>query len=411
MGPLVGHAFATAIAAYADASGAAGGAAALAQGLSPLDGIVVPTLGAYAIAATLLLPFVALSIVAREKESGAHTLLAQAPVPLWAQCIIKVKTLSLIWVLSWTPGIVALVLWHNAGGHLDASETLGVFAGHLLHGVLVVSLGVAAAAVTESAGSAAVLALAVTLGGWALEFAGQVQGGLVARLAAFAPDAVLRGAEHGELSASVVVVTIVGIFALLGLAVVWLEPARARYGGVIQSAVALGLAAVLALGASTVRASWDLTEDRRNSFDRADAAALATIQYPLTVTVHLAPEDPRYADLERGVLRKLRHTMHDVRVNVVSRTGTGLFERDSSYGEVWYDVRGRRGVSRSTTVPIVLETVYGLAGVTPPSAHGDSAYPGYPQRVPPSSGALFFYIIWPLAVALVWWGNRRRRSP
>src|SRR4051812_10979735 len=55
-GPLVGHAFSTAVATYAEASGGAGGAAALAQGLSPLDGLVVPTLGAYALIATLVLP-------------------------------------------------------------------------------------------------------------------------------------------------------------------------------------------------------------------------------------------------------------------------------------------------------------------------------------------------------------------
>jgi len=40
---LVGHAFITATDLYAEASGAAGGPAALSQGLSPLEGIVVPT--------------------------------------------------------------------------------------------------------------------------------------------------------------------------------------------------------------------------------------------------------------------------------------------------------------------------------------------------------------------------------
>ena len=63
LGPLVGHAFATAISIYGEASGSGGGPAALAQGLSPLDGIVVPTFGAYAIAAMLLFPFVAIRAV------------------------------------------------------------------------------------------------------------------------------------------------------------------------------------------------------------------------------------------------------------------------------------------------------------------------------------------------------------
>src|SRR5262245_49770073 len=59
VGPLVGHAFMTAVDTYAEVSGSAGGPAALAQGLSPLDGVIVPTLGAYALISALLLPFVA----------------------------------------------------------------------------------------------------------------------------------------------------------------------------------------------------------------------------------------------------------------------------------------------------------------------------------------------------------------
>ena len=52
---LVGHAFITAVDTYAELSGAGGGPSALAQGMNPLDGILVPTFGAYDLAATLLL--------------------------------------------------------------------------------------------------------------------------------------------------------------------------------------------------------------------------------------------------------------------------------------------------------------------------------------------------------------------
>jgi hypothetical protein len=41
IGPLVGHGFITAVGLYAEASGSSGGPAALAQGLTPLDGILV----------------------------------------------------------------------------------------------------------------------------------------------------------------------------------------------------------------------------------------------------------------------------------------------------------------------------------------------------------------------------------
>src|SRR5262245_49428198 len=79
IGLLVGQSFITAVNLYAEASGIGGGAAALAQGLSPLDGILVPTFGAYDLALTLLFPFVAIRMFAAEKESGAWKLLLQFP--------------------------------------------------------------------------------------------------------------------------------------------------------------------------------------------------------------------------------------------------------------------------------------------------------------------------------------------
>ena len=71
VGLLVGHAFITSANIYAEASGAGGGPAALSQGLSPLEGLVVPTFGAYDLAATLLFPFVVIRLVASEKQTGA----------------------------------------------------------------------------------------------------------------------------------------------------------------------------------------------------------------------------------------------------------------------------------------------------------------------------------------------------
>src|ERR1700722_9171318 len=77
IGPLVGHAFITAVDTYAEASGIGGGPSALAQGLSPLDGIFVPALGAYDLAVTLLFPFVAIRMISGERESGAWKLMLQ----------------------------------------------------------------------------------------------------------------------------------------------------------------------------------------------------------------------------------------------------------------------------------------------------------------------------------------------
>ena len=412
VGPLVGHAFATAVSLYGEASGAGGGPAALSQGLSPLDGIVVPTFGAYAIAAMLLFPFVAIRAVAAEKESGALSLLVQSRASLGAMIAVKFVVLLAAWVLAWLPGAVALALWRANGGHLYAPEVATVLAGHALRGAIVIALAFAAAALTDGAASAAVLTLAATLGTWALDFISQVRGGLAMSLARFTPDSVIRVFEHGELRLDLALATAALTLVLLALTVAWLRPARSLSWRLGTSGVLIAAAALGCVSAVRARPSWDLSEDRRSSFAVADEVTLGKIREPLHVTAHLAPDDPRLADLERGVLRKLRRTLPYVSIDYAARGATGLFEGSTEhYGEVWYRIGEKQAMTRSTTVPIVLETIYGLAGLTPPTASESNAYPGYPHVAHIRLTGTLFYLFWPVAVLGAWLTYRRQPKP
>jgi ABC-2 type transport system permease protein len=177
IGPLVGHSFITAVDLYAEASGIGGGAAALAQGLTPLDGMLVPTFGAYDLAVTLLFPFVAIRLISAEKESGATKLLLQFPARLAASVAVKALVLLLGWMVAWAPGLVAVALWKSYGGHLYGPETLNLLLGHLLRVALSGGVAVAAASIAESAASAAIATLGFTVGTWALDFIGAGRGG------------------------------------------------------------------------------------------------------------------------------------------------------------------------------------------------------------------------------------------
>src|SRR5438105_6151935 len=117
IGPLVGQSFISAVNLYAEVSGT-GGPAALSQGLTPLDGILVPTFGAYDLAVTLLFPFVAIRLIAAEKESGALKLLLQFPASLSISVAMKAMVLLLGWLVAWLPGLAAIILWKSYGGHL-----------------------------------------------------------------------------------------------------------------------------------------------------------------------------------------------------------------------------------------------------------------------------------------------------
>lgn len=408
VGVLVGHAFITATNLYAEMSGAGGGPAALSQGLRPLDGVVVPTLGAYALAAMLLFPFVVIRLVSDEKRSGALHLLLQSPVSLASQLLAKVVALSFGWVLAWVPGVLALLLWRAGGGHLYLPETAAVFAGHFIGGFLAIAIAIAGAALTESAAAAAVVTLAVTIGMWAVEFSAAVHGGLLEELAQLTPGGVLHNFERGEIAAKVLLApAIVGV-GLLGVAAWCLPPARPRGARVGGSALILFVTLLVAATCEELTWSRDLTEDRRNSFLRVDEATLARVRGSLNVVIHLAPEDPRLEEFERETLHRLERTLPKVRVTRSSRSMTGLFEGTAdSYGEIWYTLSGKRAMSRSVIPEAVLDLIYGLAAVAPPDRTREERMGGFPHTARIVAAPWVFYGAWPLSVLMLYALTRR----
>lgn len=416
VGPLVGQAFATAVATYAEASGGGGPsptAAALASALSPLDGIVVPTLGAYALVLTFLVPFVAIRLIVAERESGAALLAAQLPAGAWLRLAAKLAALAGGWTLAWIPGLLALALWRGAGGHLDAAETANVVLGHQLVAAATIAVALAAAAVARSSAAAAILVLALSIGSWAVEFLAAVHGGAWARAALATPGTALRVFEHGELRPGLVAALAGATVGALAVAALALDPFRsaARRRTLGLAVVAVAAAAIVA-GASSPR-GLDLSEDRRNSFPPADEAILRRLPATLAVEVHLAPEDPRLSDLRRHVLDRLARVVPRLAVREIG-SGSGLFASDPRYGEMEWSLGGRSVVLRSTIERVVLDAVEGLAGATPAShAAAEPSYPGHPLAASiPAAAPLFFVVLPALAAAgFLVLTVRLRRSP
>src|SRR5262249_34288777 len=189
---------------------------------------------------------------------------------------------------------------------------------------------------------------------------------------------------------------------------VWRRPGvnvRAKLARSLGCVLVTGL--ILAL-ATQISVALDVTEDRRNSFPAADQRALAQMTEPLVVTVHLAPEDPRYADLQRDVLAKLERTLPRVPVRLAGGRSTlaGRAE-DEAYGEVEYAYGARTATSRSTSPGEILPLLYSLAQVPVPTATTDDAYPGYPCVANAQAALLWFCGGLPLVIGLTWWWTRR----
>src|SRR6185369_3727621 len=224
MCPIVGFSFFQALSLYGEASASASDQAALASGLSPLDGVLVPTFGAFYVTVTLLFPFVAIRALGREKETGTLRLLVQLPYRTPTLIAAKAAAVAGTWLIALIPAASALVLWLMLGGHLHTIETLNLLLGHLLYGLLIGAVALFAAAIAESAATAAIVTLAVTIGSWMLDFALAGQPGLAEWVSRLSLTQTLRPFEQGLFSLGLVLGSLAAIMGFASLATLWLHP-------------------------------------------------------------------------------------------------------------------------------------------------------------------------------------------
>jgi ABC-2 type transport system permease protein len=409
IGPLVGVTFISAVRTYGEASGLNGTTAGVGEAFSPLIGIWAPTFSACEVAAVFLLPFVAIRLVSGDRQSGALKIEMQHPLPTIARVAAKAVVLLGGWLAASLAPLAAALLWKSYGGSIYAPEMMTVALGHFLNAGLTIALASAAAALTEHPSTAAILTLTVTVGTWILNFIAAVQGGIWEQLAGYTPPAMIAQFQHGLIRLDVVVVAAALMITGLVFAALWLRLGVPVQRRIRESIVLAAVAVVAVLSGSAAWPSWDLSENRMNSFAEADERVLADIRSPLAIEVHLAPEDPRRADLDRKAIAKLRRVLPAVHVRYLSSTAIGLFEQNTPhYGEIWYELGGKKEMSRSTTAEGALEAIYDLAGVKPP-VESDNIFRGHPLAVAPKGAAALFYGIWPASVVVGAFFIRRRQ--
>jgi hypothetical protein len=401
--PLVGYGFFQAVALYGEASGAARDQPVLAT-----SGILVPTFGAFYVTVTLLFPFVAIRALGREKETGALKILVQLPYQISTLVAAKLTAISVAWLIAVIPAATALLLWLSFGGHLNPLETSNLFLGHLLYGLLIGAIALFAAAISDSSATAAIVTLGFTIGSWVLDFALAGQSGTLGWISRLSLTQALRTFEQGLFSAAVVLGMCAAICGFATLAAIWLHPGTSLDKKLVRTILCVGLAGVLLAMATQLRKSGDVSEDKRNSFPAAEQRALADLNKPLIVTVHLAPEDPRYVDLQRNVLSKLERIVPNVTIRLVTAGQSVIGSAgEVSYGEIEYSYGGHSAKSRSTSHREALPLIYGLAGVPVPTPQVGEDYPGYPLVADGWIALPWFFVALPLLIATAWWWSRR----
>jgi hypothetical protein len=330
-------------------------------------------------------------------------MLVQMPYSIPSLVAAKLAAATCAWSVMLLPSLLAMAFWQGAGGHLASAEVANLVLGHFLYASVIAAISLLAATLAESSASAAIAAVGVTLGFLVLDFAAAGNNGLLKSLAGFSLTTVLRGFERGIFSMSAVAGSLAATLGLALVAGIWLHPGRSAGGRLVRSAVALALIVIAILAISQVRLFGDATEDRRNSFSRADESVLKKAQGRLTIEVFLAAEDPRLYDLERSILGKLKRAMPDVRVIYEDAGMDKVFSgADDQYGQVVYRHEDRQAMSRSTSEEEVLPLVFEIMGMNRLPPDESAAYPGYPLVTDTRWAKAAFYILLPLAVLLLW---------
>ncbi len=401
---LSGYSYVEAVKLYGRASRTALNSPELARGLSPLDGILVPSFGGLYLITSLLYPFVVIRTIGLEKQTGAVQLLLQLPYSLTELIAAKLTAALVAWTLLVLPCLAALALWMIQGGHLGGWETVNLVLGHCLFGLVTAGISLTAAATTESAASASIGAISVMAGFWVLDFASAGEDGLLKSLSGLSLTRELKSFERGLFSLSIVIGSLSAAFGLAILAGVWLRRDWSRVQKWVISVLVVGGTGLAILAAAEVRFYRDAAEDRRNSFRRADEAVLRTADGELMVRVFLLRSDPRAYDLERSVLAKLRRTMPRVSITYEDAGGNQFLSgQGSDYGKVIYSYNGNQTMSRSTNEEEILSIVFGLLGsARAPTKPAESPYPGYPLEVSSRPAEILFYYVLPTVVLCCW---------
>lgn len=410
---LIGYSYIEAVALYGIASKTALEAPELAPGMNPLDGVLVPTLGALYLCTTLLFPFVAIRALGQDKESGSLKLSLQWPTSVGVLIVLKLAAVIASWALSIAIPLWSLGLWLAYGGHLAVFETLNLFFGHFLYAFLVVGISFFAVTVTESSATAAILTLAFTLGFWVLDFSSSSGPSWLMTLGEYSPTKVLKQFEGGLFSLPHVLALATLGTGLIALSMQML-PTQFTLRSKIAKALGVCLLIVAALYSSTQAEFFlDLTEDHHNSFNPADTEALSKMDKGLVITVYLAPEDSRARDLSVNVLNKLKRRIPGLKLRWSSMDNASPFAaaRSDRYGVVVYEYMGRTLESRSNSPEEILPLLHDLAAVEVVPSDGQD-YPGYPLRADTQSSALFFYVpLGLIALILGWLSSRPGRVP
>jgi hypothetical protein len=310
--------------------------------MTPLDGILVPTLGAFYLAVTLLFPFVAIRAVGQDKQTGAAKLVEQFPVGTATLLAVKTLAVGAAWCLAALPALSAVAIWSLLGGHLYVPELVNLLLGHALYGFAITGIAFRSGDCRFRGHGRHCRSGFYSRFLGAHFAAGSVQPSWLQALSQMSLTAALRQFEHG-------------LFSLphpgsskhrrdadrcrRRLAACWAKaPAQNRPDRRSRRRAGSAIG-----GSRTGRHLSRCLRGSPQQFCTGRRSGAGRMDKGLTITLYLSPDDSRFKDIETNVLGKLRRQVpRHVRLGEAGRVGLYGSSGDDRYGLVVYEYAGKR---------------------------------------------------------------------
>jgi len=245
-----------------------------------------------------LVPAITMRMVAEERRSGTLDLLLTRPVRVGQILMAKFLAAWTLVLCSLVPTLVWVIsVWMMGSpqGNLDLAGTWGSFLGLLFLGGIYAAIGVFASSVTENQIVAFILAVLVSfLMFRGFEFLGDSMGSGSAALLvskagiAFHYSSISRGVID---SRDLVYFGVTGSLFLLAARLL-LKTHNLHRNDLRETAVALGILAVLTVASNAGFFRLDLTSENRYTLSRSSRQLLRELEDPVFIRIYLDGEMP-----------------------------------------------------------------------------------------------------------------------
>jgi len=377
-----------------------------AAGFEPISGIFVPTFGGFFLILSLLLPFILVQFINKEKRYNTIVLISQFPIPLSKIYLTKLLAGILIVIISILSFLPLLYIWFSIGGHIPFNELLLLISGYFLYSLFIIGVSFFSISIFKTSAQASIFSLSIIVFSWFVDFGKEMNiSSIIKHLSDFTVTFHLKRFEDSILSVQSIIYFILLFSLFSSIGYLFFDFSRKRKKQRLIALLIIHL--ILFIGTFGFDIRYDFSESHKNSFSKSKNDFLKEIP-KLRIKVFLRPTDSRYKDYENDFLKKLKMVKSDIEI-VFAKSD----ELSENYGIFEYELNGKKQRTYSNSEEEIFMILEELFGKKIREKDKESIYKGYPLVV---KGNWYFllYIIYilllPFCVLFIYYRlNKIRR--